>query len=182
MVQKIVLTGAPSSGKSDIFRRIQADSRFADFVFFDELARRLIDEGADMDDMRAFHLEAYRQQVAREETAEGKSFITDRGALDFLIFNAGTFDAVDSSLERELSRYTAVIHLASSATLGPGFYVADRLRPPTAGFAVEIEQVIKKVWSAHPAYNYIASEKDYEAKATRALSLIAKLAGVDRMR
>ena len=44
MVEKIVITGAPASGKTDFLNRLKNDRNFTKFTFFDELARKLLDE------------------------------------------------------------------------------------------------------------------------------------------
>lgn len=162
---KIVVTGAPGSGKTEFVDRLKSESFLSEFVFFDELARAILSETPSLrHDKTAMHREIYRRQIDREATAGDKSFITDRGTADAFAFHPETMDQVGTSLEREYGRYTAVIQLGSAATLGDAFYRRDDIRHETTAEALQIEAAIRQVWDAHPNYTFIPACHELEEK------------------
>jgi predicted ATPase len=168
-----VITGAPASGKTECFERLQSDRRFADFLFFDELARRLLaEEPRFRTDRRAFHLAIYRLQTARESEAGQRSFVTDRGTVDAFAFHPETVELVNTTLDNEYRRYTAVIQLGSAAGLGHEFYRTDDIRDESIEDALAIERAIRDVWSGHPGYRFVEVRADFEIKYSDLLSVI----------
>jgi predicted ATPase len=175
---RIVFTGAPSSGKTGIIERLSAEPELKRFAFLGELARESLESTpTNVEDWRAFHLDMYRRQVAREKELAEKSFITDRGTIDFLAFNPGLMKEAGTSLETELARYTAVIHLGSTAGLGKEYYAADDIRPDSLEFVLEIEDALKTIWGRHPQYHFVPAEKDYDARVRNVLALVRELSG-----
>jgi predicted ATPase len=178
MATRIVITGAPASGKSEFVQRLKRRPDFSDFLFFDELARQLLSQNPDIrHDWMGFHLEIYRRQTEREQLAAGQSFVTDRGTLDAFAFHPEAMSAVGTTVEREYKRYDSVIHLGSAALLGGEFYRNDIVRRETIDEALEIERVIAHVWSGHPGYQFLPARSDYEAKFTEFLSTIMAATG-----
>ncbi len=165
MVSRIVITGAPASGKTECVNRLNQHHAFAGYLFFDEIARLLLQENPDVrNDWMAFHLEIYRRQSEREKTAAGRSFITDRGTLDAFAFHPSAIDAVGTTISREYLRYDLVVHLGSAAQLGEEFYRQDSVRTETTAEALRIESAIREVWSGHPRYHFVPAQPDYEQK------------------
>lgn len=178
MAVRIVITGGPGSGKSVCFERLKFDPALADFVFFDELARRLLAEDPSFRTRRtAFHREIYRRQVERENRAVGQSFISDRGTVDAFAFHPETVADVGTSLEREYARYDGVLHLGSSAALGNRFYRQDDIRLESLDDALFIAARIEAVWRDHPCYRFVEAMEDFEAKYTRFRFLLDELVG-----
>jgi len=164
-VPRIVITGAPASGKTDVLARLKAIPELAGVIFFDELARRLLEENPDFrDNWGAFHREIYRRQVEREKNTGDQPFITDRGTVDAFAFHPETMQDYHTTLEREYARYSAVIQLGSAAGLGAAFYVRDEIRTESIADVLEIEKRTTAVWSGHPAYTFIATEADFDNK------------------
>jgi predicted ATPase len=177
MALRIVITGAPASGKSDFVERLKGVPAFAGFLFFDELARQLLVDNPDFrHDWMAFHLEIYRRQVDREAHVAGRSFVTDRGTLDAFAFHPEAMTAVGTTLLLEYARYDAVIQLGSAAALGEAYYVTDEIRRESIEEALAIERAIKGVWGKHPAYQLLPAQQDYELKFTEFLAAVEPLA------
>ncbi len=173
---RIVITGAPSSGKTVCFERLRDLPALADFVFFEELARQLLlEDPTYRNRWSAFHREIYRRQTARENAVGDKPFITDRGTVDAFAFHPETVADVGTTIETEYARYTTVVQLGSSAQLGERFYHVDSIRNETIAEALEIERMIRRVWSDHPSYHYIAPETSIEIKYSNLESLIIQL-------
>lgn len=161
----MVLTGAPGSGKTEFWSRLAGDPRFRGFLFFEELARKLLRENdAYRTDKTAFHLAIYRLQTQREDAAVGKPFVTDRGTVDAFAFHPETAAMVNTSVEQEYARYDRVVQLGSAAGLGNGYYRTDTERLESIEEALQIERAIRTIWQAHPGYHFIGASADYEQK------------------
>ena len=173
---RIVITGAPSSGKTEFFARLKLNPAFKDFVFFDELARQLLMENPSFrDDPSGFHREIYSRQVAREDLVAGKPFITDRGTIDAFAFHPETLGVVQTTLETEYARYDAVIQLSSAASLEGNLYKYDNIRRESPADAMIIERALKNVWKGHPGYCLICAELDFERKYSHFLDAILRV-------
>jgi len=165
MIYKIVITGAPASGKTIFIERLKKDIRFSDFIFFNELARKLlIEDPSYRSDWDRFHRDIYNKQIERENKHINRSFISDRGTVDAFAFHPETMFGVGTDFETEYNRYTAVMHLESSAILGLEYYETDEIRNETIEDALEIESMIRKVWSNHPNYIFISAHQSIEYK------------------
>lgn len=176
MLPRIVITGAPASGKTEIFKRLKRHPVFSDFVFFDELARQLLSENPEYrNNWSEFHIEIYRRQIAREEQVGKQPFITDRGTADAFAFYPQTMHSVGTILEKEYSRYSAVVQLGSSAILGDEFYQCDVVRHESASSALEIEKALTDVWQQHPGYYFVEAEIDLEKKYRVCLQILLSL-------
>ena len=170
---KIVLTGAPASGKTGIFERLRTLPEFADMAFLEELARKLLLANPEYRrNWREFHLDIYRRQLTREDALADRSFITDRGTADAFAFHPETMADVGTSLEGEYARYTHVLHLGSSARLGEEHYHRDAVRNESVAEALAIEDAITRVWQGHPKYRLVPAAVDYDVKFEQVLSLI----------
>ena len=176
MIFRIVITGAPGSGKTEILNRLKKLPDFSDFVFFDELARRLLIENPDYrKNWSDFHVEIYRRQVARENNLGDRSFVTDRGTADAFAFHPETMSRVATSLEKEYRRYTTVMQLGSAATLGEEFYQRDDIRDESDPLALTIERAITEVWRRHPHYHFVKAEPDFERKFRSCVDILTRL-------
>ena len=177
MTARIVLTGAPASGKTIIFEKLRNDPDLVGFVFLEELARKLLIENpAYRQDWPSFHREIYRRQLAREQAAGDCPFITDRGTVDAFAFHPETVHDVDTTLEREFSRYTAVLQLGTAADLGDDYYVRDDIRNESITDTLAIENALKGVWKDHPGYNFLEANPNFEQKVQRAVAIVKFLA------
>ncbi len=165
MPHRIVITGAPASGKTIFFERIKNDRSFGDFVFFDELARQLlIEDSSYRTNWDKFHIDIYNRQIEREEKNSSSSFITDRGTVDTFAFHPQTAQHVSSTIENEYGRYTAVLLLESSANLGEKYYKTDKIRQESLEEAIQIENNLQQAWSKHPNYYCIKAYDSIEKK------------------
>ncbi len=176
-VPRLVITGAPASGKTVFFERLRHVKEFSGYVFFDELARRLLEETPSYRGRWAeFHREIYRRQTEREQAIAGRPFVTDRGTVDAFAFHPETVADVGTTLEAEYARYTGVIQLGSSAGLGEAYYPTDEIRRETIDEAMAIEAAISRVWSPHPAYRFVPAEPSLEEKYRRFETIALALA------
>jgi predicted ATPase len=175
MSDRIVITGAPASGKTLFFERLKADPAFARFRFLDELARQLLIENPEFrQDWGAFHREIYRRQMKREDALAGASFVTDRGTVDTFAFHPESMAEVGTTMEREYRRYSLVVQLGSAAGLGFPHYVCDDIRNETIEQALNIEAAVRTAWQQHPGYHFLEAEVDLEEKYDRFRALLVR--------
>ncbi len=162
---RIVITGAPGSAKTEFFERLQTEEALAGFMFFEELARKILMENPAIRHRQiALHREIYERQTSREAAAGNQPFITDRGTVDAFAFHPETMTAVGTTLEVEYGRYTGVVQLGSAAALGERHYQQDRIRTESIAEAMRIERAIKRVWRGHPHYSFVKADIDLERK------------------
>ena len=81
---------------------------------------------------------------------------------------------VGSSLEAELTRYAAVIHLRTPSDL-LGYNHSNPLRIETAREAAAIDERIAQAWAGHAKRTFIESTGDFLEKAQTALALIREI-------
>jgi len=168
MPHKIVITGAPASGKSEFIERLKEEPEFADFVFLEEVARKLIEEDPSYRSRRAeFHHEVYRRQTAQEDRLTDRSFITDRGTVDAFAFHPETAGHYHTTIEDEYRRYDAVILLGSTAAMGAPFYRQDNVRTESPEEVMALEEATINVWKGHRNFVEIKAETDPEIKYRR---------------
>ncbi|MEW5795063.1 MAG: AAA family ATPase [Candidatus Zixiibacteriota bacterium] len=178
---RIVVTGAPGSGKTEFIERLKNEDLLAGFVFFEELARVILSESPDIrHDRSALHREIFRRQTEREDAIGDKSFITDRGTVDAFAFHPETMTEVETSLEREYRRYTAIIQLGSAAALGEPYYSKDDVRRESIAEALAIEAAIRDVWGAHSQFTFIPACRELEDKYVRFRRQIVQYTTVSR--
>jgi len=176
MIPRIVITGAPGSGKTEVLKRLQRHSAFSRFVFLDELARRLLSENPEhRENWSKFHVDIYHRQVEREKLVGSQPLITDRGTVDAFAFHPQAIDSIKTTIEKEYRRYSAVVQLGSSAILGNRYYQRDRIRLESAHEALAIEKALVRVWRGHPEYHFIKACVHFEKKYDTCLQLIRSL-------
>lgn len=171
-----MVTGGPGSGKTDCIERLKAEPVVAGFLFFEELARQLLEKNPDYRQNRtAFHREIYRLQTRREAVARNRSFITDRGTADAFAFHPETLADVGTTLETEYARYHSVIQLGSAAALGEEFYRRDAVRLESIEDALTIERAITNVWKDHPGYRFIEAIPNFDKKYAGFLNIVEQI-------
>src|SRR3954471_20025295 len=133
--RRVVLTGGPGAGKTLISHRI-ASAHSDRFVLVPEAATQVYDalqtrwDKLDLPGRRDVQRKIYALQVDQEtRTASAnpdKILLLDRGTIDGAAYwPEGAEDYwrdVESTLEKELARYNAVIWMESAAALGQTFY------------------------------------------------------------
>ncbi|HVP06968.1 MAG TPA: ATP-binding protein [Candidatus Acidoferrum sp.] len=178
MTSRIVITGAPGSGKTEFLNRLRTYPELNGFAFFDELARQLLAEHPTFrSQRREFHKEIYRRQIAREDAVRGKSFVTDRGTVDAFAFHPETAQDVGTTIASEYQRYDLVIQLGSAAALGSPYYVQDEIRNESIEDALIIESALRAVWTPHHNYIFVAAQLDCEAKFALCLAAVRRQIG-----
>jgi predicted ATPase len=177
--RRIVLTGGPGAGKTAVLELIRHG--FCEHVvILPESAGMLFAGGfpRNSDDVvrRAGQRAIYHVQRELEHIAMAEApaiVLCDRGTIDGVAYWPGPGDfwqELGTSLDRELARYHAVIHLRTPPE--PDYNQVNPLRLETAREARVIDERIAQAWQTHPRRFVIGPEENFLDKAARALALI----------
>lgn len=175
--KRVVLTGGPGAGKTAVleFMRL-AFCRHV--VILPEAAGVLFSGGFPRDDapvrLRAaqraiFHVQRQLEASTAEDNAA--IVVCDRGTPDGSAYWPGPgtlWEEVGTTLDDELARYDAVIHLRTPGEMN-GYNYRNPLRKETPQQALEIDQRIGALWSRHPRYTEVPATDDFLVKARHAL-------------
>lgn len=179
--KRVVLTGGPGAGKTALLELIRQS--FCTHVrVLPEAASIVFGGGFPREDDDVCRRAAQRAifHIQRELEASGDSHnpavvLCDRGTIDGLAYWAGSagelWSSVGTTLEDELARYDAVIHLRTPA-LEQGYNHQNPLRTESAEVAAEVDIRIAQAWAAHSRRFTIESSSDFLDKAARALAVL----------
>lgn len=165
MRHKIVITGGPASGKTESLALLKLEPELTEFIFFEELARKLLDQNPEYrSNWPELHTQIYHQTIKRESAAADRHFISDRGTIDAFAFHPDTMNNVKTTIAKEYKRYSAVIQLGSTASLKNGEYETDDIRKETPEEAILIELELRAAWSHHPNYSFLPAQHEFATK------------------
>jgi len=188
-VQRIVLTGGPGAGKTVVSHRLAA-AHPERFALVPEAATQVYDalqtrwDRLDLEGRRDVQRKIYQLQVDQEDRTAAanpeKILLLDRGTIDGAAYwPEGPEDYwrdVQSTPERELKRYDAVIWLETSAALG--LYDGDNsnfCRFEDAPGAIESGKLLLRLWGGHPNLKHVGAFATLEEKIVAIEEVIATL-------
>lgn len=180
----IVITGGPGAGKTAVIemaKKILCEHSIilpeAASIIFGGGFWRLPSISARSAAQRAiFHVQNEMENliIGERKWAMG---LCDRGTLDGFAYwptdEKLFWEMSRSSMEQELNKYLAVIHLRSPSDQ-LGYNHINPLRTETAIEAKQIDDRIAQIWSKHPHYEAVESTVDFMTKANTAMQIIAK--------
>jgi predicted ATPase len=182
--KRIVLTGGPGAGKTAVLElarrhfRAQIDilHESASIVFTGGFPRHPEEYARAAAQRAIYHVQSQLERIAMETPSE-KAILCDRGTIDGLAYWPRTdrefFDDVGSSLEKELSRYAAVIHMRTPPR-GAGYH-KNGVRIEGADEAEAIDERLLEVWKMHPKRYIVESAASFMEKAHRAITILHEL-------
>jgi len=183
---RIVLTGGPGGGKTtaaDLYRREIGE----DVVIVPEAATILYLGGfpraGEIEVREATQRAIYHVQLNLEaaQAAHYRSrvLLCDRGTVDGAAYWPGPtdefFSHLGTSLEAELARYDAVIFFETAAVGGMGIEGGNPARIESLEQAVQLDRVLKTMWSKHPNFTFVPHHPSFIKKVNRGLEEVAKI-------
>ncbi len=173
--KKIVLTGGPSGGKTTALS-ILKETFGNQIELVQEAATLIYSGGFPRKDNSPIHIEhaqriifytVHQLEQLADVTSNAKLIVCDRGSIDGAVYwpkgPEDFFKAMGTTLEAELARYDAVIHLSPPPE--KDFYQATNVRTETLQQAFEIDDKILKIWEKHPNRLVVPRSKHYFEKA-----------------
>jgi len=176
--KRIVITGAPGSGKTVITQAI-ADSHPDRFMRIPEAATHVYTslntrwDRLDVEAQRNVQRRIYHHQREQEEAFASKfpqrALLLDRGTIDGAAYWPDGPEAywqdLQTTADQELSRYDAVVILESVAALG--LYDGDAsnaCRFEDAAGAIESGKLLARLWRGHRNLKHIGAFASIEEK------------------
>jgi predicted ATPase len=190
----VVVTGGPGGGKTtaaDLFRREIGER----VVVVPEAATLLFSGGfprsAQPHARRSAQLAIYHVQTQLENVQTAlfpdRILLCDRGTIDGAAYwpedQAGDFfQALDTTLDRELARYDAVLFFESAADGGLSVEGGNPVRIESQREAVELDARLRQLWSAHRNFHVVPHNPSFMKKITTGLTLLERVVSqlVDR--
>lgn len=184
MHKRIVLTGGPSAGKTTLLNlinrryagRVAVAAEAASIHFGRGETRPSTLEERIQTQLGIFQLQRWLEAEAHYHRPEFPLFC-DRGSLDGSAYWPGTVKeycfAMGTTLDRELSRYQAVVHLQSAAVGGKAEnYVNSHIRTESREEAADLDARIAATWQLHPNYLFVPNEGNFAQKLDAALDAL----------
>jgi predicted ATPase len=193
----VVLTGGPGAGKTAVLEVIRRNfhrgvavlPEAASILFSGGFPRRKDVPGHRAVQRAIYHVQRELERIALEHPPDldghgGRArrpvILCDRGTLDGLAYWPGDerdfFRDLDTSLDAELARYHAVIHLRTPPP-GNGYDHSNPVRTESPEEAAAIDARILEVWSGHPNRFVVESTVRFLDKVDRVLALVSAEAG-----
>ena len=180
--RRVVLTGGPGAGKTALPELVRQSfcphvtvlAESAGIVFGGGFPR-----AEDVRIRRAAQRAIFFVQRELEATADGSNaaiVLCDRGTVDGAAYWPGPGDlwsAVGTTLEEQLGRYAAVIHLRTPGRAF-GYNQRNPLRIESETEALAVDGRIDSAWAAHPRRSVVEAEPDFLRKAARALDALRR--------
>lgn len=183
---KIVLTGGPSGGKTTLAATIQKEftervlivPEAASMLFSGGFPRRPGIKSVSHRQKAIYFLQRELEALCEDEKPEAL-LVCDRGSLDGHAYwpdpDSKFLDAVESSFEREFSRYNWVIHLD---TAPKDFYdLSNPLRVEGYEEAMKLNNKVREAWQNHPQRFIITNSGHFVDKLYRATFVVDQILG-----
>ncbi|MEO8338135.1 MAG: ATP-binding protein [Nitrospirota bacterium] len=180
--RRIVLTGGPGAGKTAVLELIR-QSFCVHIKVLPEAASIVFGGGFPRDEILGHRQASQRAifyvQRELESAAESDNLaitLCDRGTIDGAAYWPGQGDlwaSVGTTLEEQLARYDAVIHLRTPKA-GDGYNHQNPLRVESATEAAAIDALILQTWEKHPRRFIVEPSLDFIAKASRTIDLLRR--------
>jgi predicted ATPase len=178
--RRIVLTGGPGAGKTAVLelmrktlcKHVKVLPESAGIVFGGGFPRGTAPELRRAAQRAIFYIQRELEAAARAEDAA--IALCDRATIDGQAYWPGPDDlwvAVGTSLDEQLARYHAVIHLRTPTAVD-GYNHQNPLRIESAAEAIAIDARIAAAWARHPRRFEVPPASDFLAKAARVIEIV----------
>lgn len=179
--KRVVLTGGPGAGKTAVLelirlsfcKHIRVLPESAGILFGGGFPRAREGELLRAGQRAIFHVQHELERAAA--AGDAAIVLCDRGTVDGAAYWPGPdtlWSAVDTTLEAQLARYDAVIHLRTPSENGGYENKSNPLRIETAVEARAIDARIGEAWARHPRRFVVDATDTFLHKAAGALELL----------
>lgn len=180
--RRIVLTGGPGAGKTavlEVIRKalchhVRVLPESAGILFGGGFPRSRAPELRRPAQRAIFYVQRELEEMVKSQ--DYAIVLCDRGTIDGLAYWPGPGDMLQmlgTSLDEQLARYHAVIHLRTPGAAA-GYNFDNPLRVESAAEAAEIDERIAAAWQRHPRRLEVPATTDFIAKARRAVELVER--------
>jgi predicted ATPase len=193
-MKRIVITGAPGSGKTVITRAL-AELHRDRYAVVPEAATQVYTllntrwDKLDLEGRRAAQRQMYRLQIDQESRISAanpaRTLLLDRGTIDGAAYwPEGPEDFwrdVSTTHERELGRYDAIILLDTAASLG--LYDGDQsnfCRFEDAEAAIAAGNLLRQLYGGHPQMSEVPAFAKMDDKLTAVEGILDRLLAPSR--
>lgn len=183
---RVVLTGGPGGGKTtavDLYRREIGEG----VVVVPEAATLLYsggfpragENGVRKATQKAIYYVQTNLEDAQFANYQNRILLCDRGTVDGAVYwpddPIGFFEALETSLENELSRYDAVIFFETAAVGGISIEGGNPIRVESNEEALHLDQKLRNLWSQHPRFIFIPHDVSFLKKINAGLQALMKI-------
>ena len=183
--KKIALTGGPNSGKTTALSVLK-ETFGPQVELVREAATLIFSGGFPRQDNSRPHIEAAQKIIffatqqmesLAEKSSDAELIVCDRGTVDAAVYWPGGVDdffkQMNTSLEEQLARYDAVLHLSPPSN--PAFYQSTHVRTESLEQAFEIDRKILQIWEKHPNRTIISGTEHFFEKAEAIKNFVEKI-------
>jgi hypothetical protein len=179
----VVITGGPGAGKTAVLemarrsfcKHIAILPEAAGIVFGGGFPRLESQSGRCASQRAIYHVQRELEALALGSAKDIAVALCDRGTIDGAAYwpqgEGNYWEGLRTSLDVELQRYAAVIHLRTPDA-SQGFDHSNPLRKESAEQAAALDSRIADTWSQHPRRVEVPSRTDFLEKARVVLELV----------
>ena len=181
----IVVTGGPSGGKTTFLEALQKElgnkiavvPEAASILYRGGFPRRKTEKAMIHAQKAIYHTQQQLEELIIDETL-AELVICDRGSLDGYAYwpkpsSHHFFESIPTTLEAELRRYDWVIHMDTAHA--DMYDTQNPIRTENHSEALALNELIKKIWSAHPRQIVIGSNSDFLQKLNLASQIVRSI-------
>jgi len=184
MSQLLAITGGPSGGKTTLIDALKKE--FGQKIkVAPEAATILYKGGFPRIKNYSGYLHAQKAIMSTQRELEtllienypDRLIICDRGSLDSLAYWPDSeehfFEEIKSTREKELARYSWVLHLDTA--FETDYDTSNPVRTESFHEALLLNEKVKKSWDGHPHRFILTAENDFFTKMKKATDFVAEI-------
>ena len=183
---RIVVTGGPGGGKTtaaDMFRReigerVVVVPEAATMMFSGGFPRYDEEHAIHAAQRAIFHVQRSLEDV-QAAAYPGRILLCDRGTVDGAAYWPGStdafFEAMETSLADELTRYDGVIFFESAAVGGLAIEGGNPIRRESIEEAALLDARLREVWKAHSRFRLVPHQPSFLAKISAGVAILEEM-------